>query len=174
MKNNQSLLSSLLKYQIQQIVEESTVGLTARKKPPTKTVQIPRQLLNMIMQRIGGTTYPTLIENGPPNDSSSSSISGSGSSAIEAGHNVDLSADQVFELFDALFRSPVLTAPPPAISSKQNGDRQQKQDEYEYMVTEPSHGSTIEKAYSIDSIDSDGELRYTDIVIWGLQTQFRN
>ena len=141
--------------QIQQIVEESTVGLTAKKKNPPKTTQIPRQLLNMILQRIGGTAYPNLIEN---NDSSSSSSSSS-TSAIEASHKVDLSAEQVFELFDALFCSPMLPPPPPAISSKKDSDEQIKPDEVECMVTEPS-GSTIEKAYSIDSIDSDGELRY--------------
>lgn len=129
------------------------MGLKAKKKNQPKTTQIPRQLLNMILQRIGGAAYPTLIENGPANDSSSTT------SAIEASHKVDLSAEQVFELFDALFCSPMLTAPPPAISSKKDGDEQQKPDEFEYMVTEPS-GSTIEKAYSIDSIDSDGELRY--------------
>ena len=54
------------------------MGLTAKKKNQPKTTQIPRQLLNMILQRIGGAAYPTLIENGPANDSSSTT------SAIEA------------------------------------------------------------------------------------------
>ena len=166
-------------------MEESTVGLIAKRKSQPKTVQVPRQILNLILNRIGveAPPYPTLIENGNNDDDNSKTNSSSKSDvdSLEDGQSVNLSSEQVFELFNALFSTPLLTAsaqnnnrsaasnnnsktngkvPDPSRRTTKGSKGEGKEEEgedYEYMVTEPpssSQGEVIERAYSIDSIDS--------------------
>jgi len=161
-KNNASM------DQIQQIVEESTIGLSSKKKPATKSVHIPRQILNIMLTRMGAppmeSSNPNLIENGSPDgiqidgERRVSNSTNSSNGTIEAGNlstindpldSVTLSADQVLDLFVTLFCNPIDTTPVPNNSSKYTSSNKQQTNE------------ELDQGYSVMEVTSEKILAHS-------------
>eukprot|EP00428_Durinskia_dybowskii_P078564 CAMPEP_0170361836 /NCGR_PEP_ID=MMETSP0117_2-20130122/4014_1 /TAXON_ID=400756 /ORGANISM="Durinskia baltica, Strain CSIRO CS-38" /LENGTH=931 /DNA_ID=CAMNT_0010616219 /DNA_START=249 /DNA_END=3044 /DNA_ORIENTATION=- len=104
MVNSTQGINKASMFQIQQIVERSTIGLLNRQKakPIQNKINVPKKLLDTVIVRLG-LGDKLLLEN-----------AGSGSSAEEgkdASATVELDANHVMELFMSLFGSSTGAAP---------------------------------------------------------------
>lgn len=154
----------------------------------TKTVHMPRQILNVMLNRINGHHLGNMIENGHGHTTDSALVdhphphphpavagavlNGAAGDSLES---VELNADQVMELFISLFCDPILTPqkgtnPAAAaaaggggggISSSSSSSSSSTATAEADLVAgrEPMESEEMARAYSIDSIDSDsGDL----------------